>query len=367
MDIEKMIYQKMEKFLKRNRGLRKKKFNDIFKRSMYISPSTLEVLYTPPGSDVAGKFPEPPVAAFNPGAVLEDRTLYIFPRVHFDYFYYPAAVGVGKMDAEEAIEPSEHTVDRKTRMLKRRFPVKLIFWPECNYDFEGTEDPRVQRIGDRKLMLYTGKGRYYEGNSLRKRVVLSLAEFNRSWETPERRGYFVVELDGERYVPPSNKDSAFLWVRGEEAMMLTRPEVRGRRLCWKARANLKERTIYGEELEPVLGTEKGEDKVGWSTNPVKVSEGYLVGWHAVLQRDSSYNNGLALIDRDGELLAVSEYLLFPDKRNPIEAMGDRPLTLFGCGLVRYRDYLIWIGGLGDKRIGIFVTELERALSELRYL
>jgi len=31
----------------------------------------------------------------------------------------------------------------------------------------------------------------------------------------------------------------------------------------------------------------------------------------------------------------------------------------------YKDYLIWIGGVSDYGIGIFVTKIEEALSRLR--
>jgi predicted GH43/DUF377 family glycosyl hydrolase len=39
--------------------------------------------------------------------------------------------------------------------------------------------------------------------------------------------------------------------------------------------------------------------------------------------------------------------------------------MFGNGLVRYKDQLIWVGGVGDYAIGIFTTPIERVLEKLR--
>ena len=69
------------------------------------------------------------------------------------------------------------------------------------------------------------------------------------------------------------------------------------------------------------------------------------------------------MDRDGDLLAISNYLLAP--RGLEESYGDRPLVIFGDGLVRHGEHLIWIGGISDYGIGIFIAELEEALGKLK--
>lgn len=146
--------------------------------------------------------------------------------------------------------------------------------------------------------------------------------------------------------------------------MMTRPDFRGIALCWRVEADLKALTMWEETMKPVLAYEGWEHKVGWSTNVLKLSEDeYLVGWHGVLKEDLSYRNGLAIVDRDGDLLAISNYLLAP--RGLEESYGDRPLVIFGDGLVKYKDHLIWIGGISDYGIGIFIAELEEALEKLK--
>ena len=68
---------------------------------------------------------------------------------------------------------------------------------------------------------------------------------------------------------------------------------------------------------------------------------------------------------DGELLAISNYLLEPTSIE--EEYGDRPRVIFGDGLIMYKDSLIWIGGVSDYAIGVYTVELDKALSKLMWL
>ncbi|HID16009.1 MAG TPA: glycosidase, partial [Candidatus Atribacteria bacterium] len=114
-------------------------------------------------------------------------------------------------------------------------------------------------------------------------------------------------------------------------------------------------------VEPVLFPMEWEEKVGWSTNVVKIEEDkYLVGWHAVLKEDLSYKNGFAFLDRYGRIISITDYLLSPE--GLIESYGDRALVIFGDGLLKYKEYIIWIGGISDYAIGIFITTLKDVLN-----
>ncbi|WP_337845419.1 hypothetical protein [Thermus sp.] len=76
-------------------------------------------------------------------------------------------------------------------------------------------------------------------------------------------------------------------------------------------------------------------------------------------RDLSYRHGLARLSPEGELLGLSNYLLAP--QGLYEAYGDRPLTLYGNGLLLYGEELIWVGGVGDYAMGAFSAPLEEVL------
>jgi len=346
MTVEENLYEKQLKALKELRGMRKPKTRNVFKRLIYLGPEDFVV---------EGYKKSRPLVAFNPAAYLEGKDLLIFPRFIFDYYKYVSSVGLICLDIEELLGGDVAT------------PIKsrVLLWPVKLWEFLGCEDPRVFRAYGSYYMFYTGKGYFLEGREYIRMDVLGLAEYDDEWRL-KRRGYFTIASGEEKFTPKSNKDSAFIKTRGSKFTLLTRPEIKGRRICWRGVADIKEMEIEAESLEPVLVFEDWELKVGWSTNVVPLSSNeYLVGWHGVVLEDSSYRDGLAVVDGEGRLLAISDYLIEP--RGLIEEYGDRPLVVFGDGLISYKEYLLWIGGISDYAIAIFITELDKVLEELRWI
>ena len=350
VDLEKRLWVKAEQAMWALRDRRKNCLEDVFSLRYYIPPSDLWI---------ANYLRPRPIAAFNPGALLRGDKLLVFPRLVFDYYSYTSSIGVFELAIQEVL----------TGKISRPLETKIILWPHALWEFgHGCEDPRVSSFEDSIYMLYTGAGHRYEGNldegNLVPHSVQGFAELDSHFEVV-RRGCFSIVGHGTSLVP-SMKDSALLATDGRSASMLVRPDFRGVALCWRAEADLGRMQIPEESLEPVFVPEKWEHKVGWSTNAVEISEGeYLVGWHGVAKDDLSYKNGLALVDRKGKLLAISDYLLAP--RGLEENYGDRPFVIFGGGLVSYEDHLIWIGGISDYAIGIFIADLNTATSRLKGL
>ena len=344
--IEAKLWSKAEQHVQSLQGLREPKVEDIFTRRYYISPQDLLITNYPRTQ---------PVAAFNPGALERDGKLLIFPRIVFDYYSYNSSIGVFELDINEVLQGR----------IKKPLETKIVLWPEKIWEFgHGCEDPRVQMVGESIYMLYTGAKHYQLRDQVIRKSVLGFAEFDQAFKV-RRRGYFST-IGEQESVVLLNKDSAFIEIEGSKATMLTRPDLQGEALCWRATADLNSLTIKEESMNPVLAPEAWEEKVGWSTNTVKLSTGeYLVGWHAVLKEDLSYKDGLALVSSEGKLLAISNYLLAP--QGLAENYGDRSFVIFGDGLVKYKDYLIWIGGISDYGIGIFITKLEEVLKKLSWL
>lgn len=326
------------------RGVRKPETRDVFKRLAYVFPRDLRF----------PDYPREPRAAFNPGALPRGRRLLVFPRLVFDYYGYTSSIGLFEVDLEE--------------LLSGRFagPVeaRILLWPRELWEFKGCEDARASELGGRVQLLYTGYGYHPGGSELELKWVQGFAELD--GELRElKRGFFTVESGGERFAPKM-KDSALVRSTGSRAVMLCRPTLDGLQVCWRAEADLSELAIPVESMEPVLVHEEWESHVGWSTNALQLSSNeWLVGWHGVLKRDLSYRNGLAVVDGEGRVLAVSSYLLAP--RGLVEEYGDRPLVIFGCGLARYGEQLLWVGGVSDYSIGFFSVELEKAFEELKWL
>ncbi|MCD6540736.1 hypothetical protein J7K76_02750 [Candidatus Bipolaricaulota bacterium] len=362
--LERRLEQRAWRALRELRGLRGPRTEDIFERRQVLGPDDFEVENYPRRK---------PLAAFNPGAVLVGRTVYIFPRLVFDYYSYTSSIGVVSLGIEELLSGE----------FARPLRARIVLWPQTRWEaVKGCEDPRVTFADGHFRVLYTGVGKPEDAEEMptgtRYKAVLGYAELDPSLNVT-RKGYFCVHGGEERLVP-GNKDSALIQLNGRRATLLTRPSFRSARLrlssrgpfrreklpdmCWRAEADLEEFTIPADSLRPVLSPEAWEYKIGWSTNTVRVGEDeYLVGWHGVLREDLSYRNGLALVDGGGNLRAVSDYVLAP--RGLPEEYGDRSLTIFGNGLVVYKDLLVWIGGISDYGIGVFVTELSEAFRVLR--
>jgi len=344
MALEERLKVKALESLRRLQGARRPETQDLFKRLAYMFPRDLRV----------SGYPREPRAAFNPGALLRGGELLVFPRLVFDYYGYISSVGLFEVDVEELLSGS----------LSKPVEARILLWPRGLWEFKGCEDARASQLGGRIQLLYTGYGYHPRGEELELRWAQGFAELDEGLREL-RRGFFTIAGGGER-LAPRMKDSALLRLSGGRAALLCRPTFDGLQVCWRAEADMGALEIPEDSMEPVLVHEEWETHVGWSTNAVQLSGNeWLVGWHGVLKEDLSYRNGLAVVDSEGKLLAVSDYLLAP--KGLVEEYGDRPLVVFGCGLVRYKEFLIWIGGVSDFAIGFFAVELEKALEKLRWL
>ncbi len=343
--IENKLQRKAMLAIQNSKKVREPKIEDIFTRRYYISPEQLIV-----DNYIRSK----PLAAFNPGALLSDEKCLIFPRLVFDYYSYVSSVGMFSVNIEEVI----------SGRIKKPLRTKIILWPEELWELTyGCQDPRVTLLDDRIYMLYAGNGHAHRGSPINI-PIQSFVELDLSFKV-KRKGYFSITGDEDHFVP-MGKDSAFIEIENTKATILTRPVLPNAILCWTGKTDLENLTIPENSMKPVLLPESWENHVGWSTNVVKLSPGkYIVGWHGVLRENLSYRNGLAIVSENGKLLATTDYILSPKGLN--ERYGDTPIVSFGCGLIRYKEYLIWIGGICDYGIGIFITELEEVLKKLKWV
>jgi len=345
--ILRLLLDKTHFALKKLRNFREPKIEDVFKLGRYyLGPEDFEI---------TNYLRKHAWSAFNPGSVKINDTVYIFPRLIFDYYAYVSSVGVCSLNINGLVNGN----------IKKPLRTKVILWPREVWEQLGCEDPRVFAQNGMFYILYCGRGYYrIENGNVIKNDALALAVLDANWNVL-KRGFFHVSKGEEKHVP-SNRDSAFLKITGHTASLVTRPVVNGIKVCWRAVADIEEFTMNEKDLQPVFAPEKWESHIGWSTNAVELSSNeYLVGWHGVSKSDFAYRNGLALVDENGDLLAISNYVLSPSGLN--EEYGDRPFTTFGNGLIVYKDLLIWIGGLSDCFVGIFVAELQKAIDKLRWI
>jgi predicted GH43/DUF377 family glycosyl hydrolase len=294
-----------------------------------------------------------PVAVFNPGALLKGRKLYIFPRIVLGYFWYSSAIGVFEVDVEDALEGS----------IEGPLDTRIIIHPSEPWDLNGCEDPRVSVRGDGGYyVLYTGVAPGMGKIHARARQAVAFIDDGFRLES---KGVLRIREEGGVHEIDWWKDSAVVSENGRRVVLLTRPTIRSIEINWRAEAEPREAVVDLESMEPVMGVEEWELKVGWSTNTVRIgSNEYLVGWHGV-GRDLIYREGLAVVDGEGRLLGVTDYLLAPASIE--ELFGDRPGVIFGDGFIIYGEKLLWVGGEADHMIGIYEADLNKVMEKVRWI
>ena len=345
MSVEEILYRTYLENESSLQGLREKRLTDIFERVCYIKASDLRVV---------NYLREVPLTAFNPGAVLIGDTIYIFPRLIFDYYTYNSSIGVFSLSMEELLN----------RGFNKPIETRILIYPDKLWEFgHGCEDARVGAIEDEYYILYTGSKHYHENGKLKKLSVQAFARTEPPFREALKLGYLRIRGKDELWTPDC-KDSAILKKKDNSLSFLLRLKVKNLLVCWRGELKADDLVIPVDSLKPVFAPEEWEIKVGWSTNAVKLSEDrYIIGWHGVLREDLSYVNGIALLDGNGKLLGISDYLLAPKGLN--EFYGDRNGVIFGDGLILRDGNLIWIGGVSDYCMGVFITPLERVMAHLR--
>jgi len=354
-EIDEMLYRKAIDFMKRKKIPRRPLTKDIFNRLTYIGPEDIKVI---------NWIRKTPVSVFNPGAVLMNKRILIFPRIIFGYYYYSSCIGVMELNIDEVIEGN----------IGKPVPTKIVIYPTEPWEMAlGCEDARVSIYDDTFYVLYTGVAHRPERLWRRPLAGVSgyiglqaLALMDLNYNVKSKQ-FFKIKRYDKIHIPDSWRDTAFVRINSKSSLILTRPTVNDVSICWRAILDMNELAIEVDSLEPNLCHEEWEIKIGWSTNVVKLSSNeYLVGWHGVSNIDGFYREGLAIVDDQGELLAITpHYILSPKGLD--EVYGDRPGVIFGNGLIAYKDILLWIGGISDHAIGIFSTSLDKALESLTWL
>ncbi len=325
------------KLRRAKKGIRKNYCNNVFERLAYIKPTSFVI------NNYNRK---KPLSAFNPGAILRNDKLEIYPRFIFEYYWYVSSIGRFQIN-----------INQLQHLNKEKIDAEILLFPKEVWEIRGVEDPRVLFSG-KYYILYTAVQLVND----RINPLQAIAILDENYKTI-RKTYLKIRQKNSYITPHSWKDSAILrFLDKHNCILLTRPSFETIEICWTCLADLENGEVEISSFLPVLCKEDFELKVGWSTNTLKISSNeYLIGWHG-LGLDMVYRNGLALLDENGTLKAITNYLLEPNGIN--EIYGDRPFVIFGCGLVQRNNEIFWIGGISDYAIGIFRTELDEVFENM---
>jgi len=286
-----------------------------------------------------------PLAVFNPGIVKINNTFYLYPRLIFEYRRYISAIGLIKTTLEQILDPNNS------------FEAQLFIYPELREEELGCEDPRCFLDGNKIWILYSGKhlGQRYAEDPCN--FVFSQMIGYHDLDSVEFQKLGSIHFF---YNFPSVKNGAVLRkIDRDHLMILFRPWQNRKEIPWSGILNLIDLKVV--KCKPLFKLGWFQEKLGWSTNAVKIDDRYIVLYHALFQ-DGSYRHALAELNDDGELIATSNFFLSP-KYLP-EIYGDRLNTIYGCGLLEYKGRLWMFLGLGDFCIGIYSMDLGEALSLL---
>jgi len=321
---------------------------DIVKRLCVITASRVHLKRYPVDN---------PVTTFNPSIILENHDLIIYGRIVLGYFTYASAVA-------EIYVPLK---DVYTNTYSGHYTAEITVYPDNKFDMWGVEDPRVYDLEGKRLMTYCGRTVNYFNPTVRTERTLPVTAVleNGKWRKlcvfrmPEELRGFVI----------SDKD-AFIMKTKDGYKLFHRLHMRDERFYLvisdipKNVLNLEEFTeINVDNTSLALETAEFEEKLGWATPPVKIGKEYLVLLHGVDSEMKCYRVFAALLNNKAEIVAITPHYIMEPKEK-YEVYGDRPFTVFPCGIQLVDDKLLISYGAADSAIALGEIDLTELLSVL---
>jgi len=290
-----------------------------------------------------------PVTIFNPTILIENDDLKIYARIILGYFTYTSAVIELELPIAELNYISEG-----------HYSGRIVIHPDNRYDIWGVEDPRACIIKGKAVITYSGRTVNYFRPGLERVLPTVAVREDNGWKKVR-----VFTFSGEKVV--SDKDAFLADVNGltlfhrlhtqsDEYHCITN-DVPADVLTGK---KLVKSTLSNARI--ALKAASFEDKIGWGTPPVKVGKEYLMLLHGV-DNNQWYKVFAVLMDKNTKITAVTRcYIMEP--RESYEVYGDRPFTVFPCGLCKVDDKLLVSYGAADFASAIGEIDLSRLMSLL---
>ena len=308
---------------------------------------------------------ENPTVIFNPSLSVENETLRIYLRIVLGYFTYTSAVAMLEASLSDVYEGYLNV---------SHYPVKLILCPDNEYDFWGIEDPRVYSIDGRLMMTYCGRTVNYFNPAIRVERTLPVTAVSEDLKNWRKNYVFRLSKEMRRHVV-SDKDAFLLKTEKGELFLFHRPHLTDENFYLavsKVPENILEKTdgrlseVVVTETTVLMNPADFEAKLGWATPPVEVRDGeYLLLIHGVDKRFEGYRVFAVLMGCREEVrleAATPHYIMEP--KMSYELYGERPYTVFPCGIQRVADRLLVTYGAADSAVGIGEIEIDKLLSIL---
>jgi len=307
-----------------------------------------------------------PVTAFNPALLIRGERVHVYARLILGYYKYVSAVARIDFSLEDF---EEHYV------MFNQYSAELVVWPSNRYDIWGVEDPRVQTLGNKLIMIYAGRTCFYFSTINRERTVPVIATTEDPYAYWDKLAYFTLPKKmKERMI--TNKDVVLLETT-DRLFVLHRPHLEGERLSLWIGEIPKEELLkpVGEEVKGllidnntlVMEPAKFEDRVGWGAPLIKVGDDE---WLAIIHSrgvDEIYRLIALTLTYDGDYPRISGvvpyYVMEP--KEVYERFGDRPGVVFPCGAQKVKDKLLISYGAADSFVAFAQFSIDDLLSEMK--
>ncbi len=221
----------------------------------------------------------------------------------------------------------------------------------------GAEDPRVMLIGDRIYMCYTAYDSIHPPRVAISSIALSdFLDRNFIWDIP-----VLVTPEGV-----DDKDACVFDTKiGDKYLIFHRV---GTDICGDYIDTLDFTQERVNKCIVVLGPRVGmwdSAKVGISSPPIKTKYGWLLLYHGVSKRHSTYRIGAVLLDPHDPtiVLARSTDPVF-EPTEPYEKTGVVNNVVFPCGSVVDNGIVYIYYGGADKVVGVAECSLDDILNPL---
>ena len=322
----------------------------------------------PPEGLIIDGFPNSnPHTVFNPSMILSEEVVEIFGRIIMGYYKYVSAIVSIKVPLDVIISGE---------LEQQRFRAKPILLPNTKYDFWGVEDPRAYRIGGRDFLTYTGRTKAYfldesPSKGLLRNVPITAYRSDGKW----KKAFVHIPPDPLKSLAESDKNSFIVHEDGT-LHFFHRPSLRNGEkplLVSKLPENPLENLDGPKEIiskDPIRVIERGdyEEKIGWGPAPLRLkNKDYLFLLHGVDKDLTVYRVFATILELDENDVVVKavtpRYIMEPKER--YEVFGDRPYTVYPCGLVKVsKNELLISYGAGDYAMAFALINLDELLGEL---
>ncbi len=328
--------------------MREFKTFDIVKRLGVLTPERVYLRNYPLKS---------PKAVFNSALVVENDKAVLLARVVVGYYKYISGIARIEIPLDDILTSAVNDM---------MYLADLAVYPDTRCDMWGSEDPRVTKINQSYVMVYTGRTvNYFRSHpvTLRTLPVVAVSNNLKTW----RKVAYISPPEGHKDKLISDKDAFIFKGPNGDLYLFHRPHTIDNKFHMSiTRIDLDLSSegcneIKVWDINDVLKPRPFEEKLGWGTPPVELKKDkYIALVHAVGRDDSFYRVFPVAIEFEDKSLKVKEltsYYIFEPKET-YEVFGDRTGTVFPCGLAKIgKSELLVVYGASDTFVGFGLIDL----------